>query len=327
MIPQRTRQGQGKERLVLIDGNAILHRAYHALPPLTTSKGEQIGAVFGFCSMLLKVIQDLKPDYLAVAFDRPKPTFRQQIYVGYQAQRPKMAEDLTLQVELVHRALETMGIPTYEVDGFEADDVIGTLARQAVAGVTVDSGNPLDSRKRIEIIIVSGDRDMFQLVSENIKIYAPIIGLTKTVLYDEKGVLEKYGIEPSQMVDFKALVGDPSDNYPGVAGIGPKTASSLLKCFSKLEQIYGNLDKLDKKLADKLVSARKEANLAKNLATIVTSVPIKLNLLKCRLGKLDKPKVVKLFEELEFKSLIPRLKGGQQVTEEEKESDKQMGLF
>lgn len=305
------------ERLILIDGNAILHRAYHALPPLTTSQGELVNAVFGFCSMLLRVIADLKPDYLVVTFDRPKPTFRKQLYVGYQAKRPKMAEDLTPQVDLVHQVLETMEVSVFEVDGFEADDVIGTLAKQ-----TQDSKL---KTQNLETIIVSGDRDLLQLVGERVKVYAPVSGLTQTVLYDEKAVEAKYGLKPSQIVDFKALVGDPSDNYPGVSGIGPKTASQLLQCFKTLEQIYQNLAKFSPKLAKSLSEGVEQAGLAKKLATIVSNVPIKLKLEDCRVENLDKPKVVKLFEDLGFKSLIPRLNGqnnGKTKDKKEKEPEK-----
>lgn len=310
------------KRFVLIDGHAILHRAYHALPPLTTSGGEEVGAVFGFTSMLLRVIADLKPEYLAVAFDRPRPTFRQKMYVGYQAKRPKMAEELKGQIEKVYQVLKTLGIPIYEMDGYEADDVIGTLVRQAPYNNKLYTG-----QAGIEVIIVSGDKDMFQLVGKNIKIYTPVKGLTQSVLYDETKVKAKYGMKPRQLVDFKALVGDPSDNYPGVAGIGPKTAVELLQKFGSLDNIYKNIKKVKPILAPKLKEGKESAVLSKKLATIVTKVPLKLDLKACRIHNYDHQKAQKLFEELEFKSLIGRLPGVKSEGEESGKKSKQIELF
>jgi len=312
------------EKFVLIDGNAILHRAYHALPPLTTSKGELVNAVFGFCSMLLKTIQDFRPSHLAVCFDRPKPTFRKKMFANYQAKRPKMAEDLIPQVALVHKVLEVMEIPIFEIDGYEADDVIGTIAAQAA------------KIKNLGTIIVSGDRDMLQLVSDRVKVYAPVKGLSEAKLYDEKAVLEKWGVLPSQVPDLKALMGDPSDNYPGVAGIGPKTAGELIKRFKTLEKLYEEIEKLEnEKTKEKLIKEEKAAVIAKQLATIVTDVPVSLNLEKCELSNLDREEVRRLMEELEFKILIPRLADrpdkkaeGQKVQrKEEKKEAEQIKLF
>ncbi|MDP3998891.1 MAG: 5'-3' exonuclease H3TH domain-containing protein [bacterium] len=323
------------EKLVLIDGHAILHRAFHALPPLTTSGGQQAGAVFGFCSMLLRVIQDLKPGFLAVAFDLPKPTFRQKLYANYQAQRPQMAEELSSQVEVVHQVLQVMEIPIFEKEGYEADDLIGTLAlaatgpvglhprptssvsasrRQIPAGARWGSPAPATPPPpRIEVIIVTGDRDMLQLVEERVKVYAPIKGITQTILYDEKLVEEKYGLKPSQWVDYKALMGDPSDNYPGVTGVGPKTAMNLLKKFGTLEKIYENPSQLPEKLASSLIRDKEKVDLAKKLAQIDIDVPLEFDLGKCRLKDLKNPKVENLFEEFEFKSLWKRINGGKQT--------------
>lgn len=323
-----------QKRLILIDGHAILHRAFHALPPLTTSRGQEVGAVFGFCSMLLRVIQDLKSDYLAVAFDLPKPTFRQKLYANYQAQRPQMAEELSSQVEVVHRVLETMKIPIFEKEGYEADDVIGTIARQASQDTKIlrdkdtkkkekKSPNILISQyPNIETIIVTGDRDMLQLVGEKVKVYAPIKGITQTILYDEKLVKEKYGLKPSQWVDYKALIGDPSDNYPGVAGIGPKTATDLLKEYVTLKKVYQNLHKLPERQARVLEEGRKQVELAKQLATLVTDVSLEFDLEECKLKDLKNPTVEKLFEELEFKSLIARLGGEKPKNQAEEKSPK-----
>jgi len=282
------------KRFVLIDGHAILYRAYHALPSLTTSKGELVNAVFGFCSMLLKIRDEISPSYFAVSFDLPKPTFRHKIFKNYQAQRPAMAEELSGQIEKVKKALKTLGIPIYEAEGFEADDVIGTLAKQA-------SG--------IETIIVTGDRDMLQLVDDHTKVYMLIKGISEATLYNEEKVEEKFGLVPNQLSDYKALIGDPSDNYFGVSGIGPKTAQELLSCFKTLEQIYKNLNKIDNKIKDKLDKGKEQAVLGKKLATIVQDVPVKLDLEKCRVETFNTAKTRKLFEALEFKSLISRLGG------------------
>ena len=291
------------DRLVLIDGNAILHRAYHAIPSLITSKGKLVNAVFGFCSMLLRIVKDLGPTHLAVCFDRPKPTFRKKMFANYQAKRPKMAEDLIPQVDLVHKVLAVMEIPVFEVDGFEADDVIGTLAKQAA-----NTQHSTLNTQKLETIIVSGDRDLLQLVSPEVKVLTPVKGLSEAKLYDEAAVFEKWGVTPSQIPDLKALMGDPSDNYPGVSGIGPKTAGELVKRFKTLEKLYEEMEKLENKtVKEKLQKEEKEAILAKQLATIITDAPVNLDLEKCRLPNLDREEVRRMMEKLEFKSLIPRL--------------------
>ena len=205
------------KRLVLIDGHAILHRAYHAFPStLKTRKGELVNAVYGFSRMLLTVLEDLKPQYLVVAFDLPQPTFRHQEYVGYQIQRPEMDKELFGQIERVYQIVKALNIPIFTAPGFEADDVIGTLAKQA---------------KNLEVMIVTGDRDIMQLVNKKVKVYSPRKGFAEPEIFDEKKVKEFLGITPQQVIDYKALTGDPSDNYPGVSGIGPKTAVKLLSRF------------------------------------------------------------------------------------------------
>lgn len=300
------------KRLVLIDGHAILHRAYHALPPLMTTKGEQVNAVFGFVSILLRVIHDLKPTHLVVAFDTPSPTFRNKIFKDYQAQRPKMDKELIPQIGIVHRVVEDLGIPIFELDGYEADDVLGSLAKQA------SISNNLD------VVIVTGDRDILQLVNEKVKVYMPVKGLSESKLYGEKEVEEKYRIASRQIVDYKALAGDQSDNYPGVAGVGPKTASVLLTRFQTLEEIYQHIDTIENEhLRKKLQESEESAELAKKLATIVTDVPVVFDPEKCTLLDFDRPNVRKLFEELEFRSLIPRLSGSnKQAIESKKQKAK-----
>lgn len=305
-----------KDVFIIIDGNAILHRAYHALPPLTTPDGTPTGAVYGFFSMLLKIIQDQKPKYLAVTFDRPKPTFRKALFVGYQAQRPKMADDLSGQVNIVHEILQNAGIPVYEVDGFEADDVIGTIAKK------VEKEN-----KKLKIIIVSGDKDMLQLVNEHTFVLAPVVGITKMVLYDKDGVVKKLGVSNNKVPDYKAIVGDPSDNYLGINGIGPKTAISLIEKYGGIEEIYKNIQKIEKdnpKLALKLAENQETALLGIKLATIVKDVPLSFSFSGCLYAKISRKNMKKGFEKYSIKSLIKR---ADEVLPEGLDEDKQLGLL
>lgn len=304
-----------KPRLVLIDGHAILHRAYHALPPLTNRSGELVNAVYGFCTILLKVIDDLKPKYLAVAFDLPKPTFRQDLFIGYQAQRPKMDEELSGQIEKVHRLVGAFGVPIYEVPGFEADDALATIALQATSP-TDFCGKGRQRRpsrintEKLEVVIVTGDKDLFQLVNKKVKLYMPIHGLSETQLFGEKEVEEKMGVEPNQIVDYKALVGDPSDNYPGVPGIGPKGAIDLIKKYGSIEKVYKSLGKINNlTLSEKLKIGKESAFLSKKLATVVTKVPIKLDLEKSRLKDFNRIEVIEVLKEFGFKSLVVRITG------------------
>lgn len=285
-----------KNKFVLIDGNAILHRAYFALPPLTTRRGQPVNAVYGFSTMLLKVINDLKPTHLAVTFDTEKPTFRHAEYVGYQAQRPRMESELSEQIEIVQEVIQSAGIPFFVAPGYEADDVIGTIAKKAA--------------KNMEVFIVTGDRDMFQLVGNRVKVYAPVKGLSEVHIFDTKEVKRELGVNPSQIVEYKGLVGDPSDNYPGVSGIGPKTAVSLLSRFKTIEGIYKNLKKLDARLVGKLASGHESAMLSQRLARIVTDVPVEFDFEKMKLvPTIGNKKLIEKFEELGFKSLVARLTG------------------
>jgi len=321
-----------KKRLVLIDGNAILHRAYHALPPLTTRSGELVNAVYGFASMLFKILSDLHPEYMAVAFDTAKPTFRQQEFIGYQAKRPKMVSELSEQIEKVHDLVKAFNIPIFEVEGYEADDVIGTLARK-VGGDKGNRGN-----KGIETIIVTGDRDLMQLVNERTSLYMPTRGLSEGQMVGVEEVKERMGIPPEQITDYKGLVGDSSDNYPGVPGVGPKTAVELLKKFQGIEEIYtwmsgggGGFGGFGENTIKKLAEGAESAILSKKLATIVTDVPVRLELKDCVTKDFDKEKVIAFFRQLGFKSLIGRVEGseGDEGGEGKKKegNDKQQSLF
>ncbi len=298
------------KRLVLIDGHALLHRAYHAFPlNLKTRKGELVNAVYGFTRILLTVLEDLKPDYLAVAFDLPKPTFRHQEYVGYQVQRPEMDKKLESQIKRVYEILGALNIPIFTQEGYEADDVIGTLARQAVE----NGERKKKESKKLGVIIVTGDRDMMQLIDKNVKVYAPKKGFSEPELFDEKKVKLFLGLTPQQIIDYKALIGDASDNYPGVLGVGPKTAVNLLSRFKSLKQIYQSLDKIESPLKEKLQKGKEAAFLSQKLATIVKNVPIKIDLKACRVHDYNRQKAIKLFEELEFKSLIDKLPEGKEL--------------
>ncbi len=320
------------KKLVLIDGNAILHRAFHALPPLTNKRGEPINAVYGLVSMLLRVITDLKPTHIAVAFDEKGPTFRHIALRTYQAQRPPTAEDLSSQFAKARAFLKAAGVPVYSMPGFEADDVIGTIASQgAQLPITnFQFSNKLKiqnskSQTLDEIIIVTGDRDQLQLVDDKLKIklYMPIVGLANAKLFGEAETKERMGVPPGQIDDFKALVGDPSDNYGGVTGIGPKTAIKLLTEFGSFEGIYKNLDKVPERIREKLEKGKAQGKLSKKLATIVRDVPVDLDFEAMGEWRIDSAEVLKLFDEFGFKTLTERVKSvGKQIDEE-----KQGALF
>lgn len=283
------------EKLILIDGNAILHRAYHALPPsLTTPDGQPVNAVYGFFGMFLKILEEQKPEYLIVCFDRAAPTFRQALFTGYHENRPQMADDLVSQVDIIHDVLTKMNVCMMGVDGYEADDLIGTMAHQA-------------AQAKMEVIVVTGDRDMLQLINSHVKVLMPILGITKMTLMDAKAVEEKYGVTPAQFIDYKALIGDASDNYPGVTGIGPKTAASLLQKLGTFENLYKHLDQVSAKIAGQLATDAEQAALAKKLATILTDAPITLEKKVCAVSGFDIPAAQAAFEALGIKSLQKRL--------------------
>lgn len=291
-------------KLILIDGHAILHRAYHAMPPFTTKRGEPIGAVHGFISMFLRVIQDLKPTHIAVAFDRKEPTFRHEEFKEYQAHRPEMDEDLEPQFDKAKDVISAFGIPIYDKAGFEADDVIGTLVKQAEKDVE-------------EVVIITGDKDILQLIDKKIKVYLPIRGLTKAQLVDQIGVKEKMGVTPKQIIDYKALVGDASDNYKGVPGIGPKTAESLLGEYKTFKNIYKNLAKISDPTAKKLKEGKKSGEMSLKLAKIVTDVDVKFDSKDAAVWSINNPKVIKLFQEFGFRTLTERVKKvGEQIEKE-----------
>jgi DNA polymerase-1 len=279
-------------KLVLIDGNAILHRAFHAMPPLTTRSGEPINAVYGLISMFLRVVQDLKPDAIAVAFDEKAPTFRHKEFKGYQAQRPPVADELSSQFEKARDFFKAARVPVYSMPGYEADDVIGTIA----------------DKSKEDVVVVTGDRDMLQLINDKVKLYMPVVGLTNAKLYGEVEAKERMGVPPDKIPDYKAMVGDPSDNYPGVSGIGPKTAEKLLEKYGSINNIYAHLLEIDPKVRQKLESKKDEAKLFHKLATIVRDVPVEINFEDMGKWKVDSPEVLTLFQKFGFKTLTERIK-------------------
>lgn len=309
------------QKLIIIDGNAILHRAYHAYPPLTNNKGMVINAVYGFFSMLFSIITDQKPDYVAVCFDMAAPTFRKAMFVGYHANRVELPEDFVPQIVLVHELLEKMNVGIFELEGYEADDLIGTLATRAVQssnsviaskakqshkdGIATSHSAPRNDD--VEVVIVTGDRDMLQLVNGKVKVMMPLLGITKTVTFDEKAVEEKYGVHPKQFIDYKALIGDASDGYPGVTGIGPKGAANLLKEYGTFENLYENIPNLPEKIALKLATDAEQAALAKKLATIETDVPTQFDLEKCSCSDFDISSLRNAFLDQGFNTLTKRL--------------------
>lgn len=293
-------------RLIIIDSNAMLHRAYHALPPLSTKQGEIVNAVYGFLLVFFKAIKELKPDFIAAAFDVPGPTFRHKTYELYKATRAKTPDDLSSQIPKIKDILKCFNIQIFEKEGYEADDVIGTIVeiaskKQAVLG--------------LETIIISGDLDTLQLVDENTKAFIPKKGLKETMLYDPGAVKERYqGLEPRQLTDFRALKGDPSDNIPGVFGVGEKTAINLLIQFGSLENIYREIaedsesaKKMKASLKEKLLKYKDQAFVSKKLAELDFNVPIIFDLESCRWGNYNEESVKKILQEYEFHSLVNRL--------------------
>src|ERR671911_2790757 len=229
------------ERLMLLDGYGLVYRGYFALPPLTTSKGDLVNGVFGFASIVLRGLQDLQPDYLAVSFDLPGPTFRHEQYAEYKATRARMPDDLRDQFPKVREVVKALRIPVYEMPGYEADDVIGTITRQ------------MEANENLETTIVTVDLDMLQLVTPRTRLMTTRSGVENTVMYDVARIEERFGLRPDQMIDYKALKGDPTANIPGVPGVGEKTAAKLVAQFGDLDSLYAKIDEVKPdKLREKL---------------------------------------------------------------------------
>ena len=281
---------------MLLDGYGLVYRGYFALPPLTTSRGELVNGVFGFASIVLRGIADLQPDYLAVSFDLPGPTFRHEQYAEYKATRQRMPDDLRDQFPKVREVVKALRIPVYEMQGYEADDVIGTITKQ------------LEGNENVETTIVTVDLDMLQLVTPRTRLMTTRSGVENTVMYDVAKIEERFGLRPDQMVDYKALKGDPTDNIPGVPGVGEKTAAKLIRDFGDLDTLFAQVGEVTpEKLRDKLVEHREQIEMGRELSRIVRDLPIELDLEAARLRDYDRDTVVRLFREYEFRTLIERL--------------------
>lgn len=308
--------------LLLIDANSIIHRSFHALPPFTVPSsaaakggepGRPSGALYGLASILLKLWREERPDYAAALFDRPEPTFREKKYAEYKAQRPAAPNELISQIIEAHSLFAAFGIKTFEAPGYEADDLIATLAEK------------FRGADGLRIVILTGDRDTLQLVEDD-KVVVRMFktGVSDTVVYNREAVAEKYGLEPSQLTDYKALVGDPSDNIKGVPGVGPKTATEALNRFGSLENIYKNLHE-DEKIAKRFGPFRKEAELARELVALDRQAPLQLNGLEelraAAAGEQDAA-IAGYFRKFGFETLWKRLSGETEVNE--KKSAKQV---
>jgi DNA polymerase-1 len=286
------------ERLLLLDGNGLIYRGYYALidQPLTTSKGELVTAVFGFTNIVLRAIADVHPDRIAVAFDLGKPTFRHERYAEYKATRTRMPDDMRDQIPKVRDVVRALGLPVYEREGFEADDVIATLTGQAEAA-------------DLEVTILTGDLDMLQLVTERTRLMVSLRGgVANTVAYDLAKIEERWGLRPDQMLDYKSLKGDPTDNIPGIPGVGEKTASKLIATWGSLDTLYEHIDEvMPEKLRPLLEEHRESVLESRELMRLVRDVDVVLDPERGRVGEYEREAVVRLFREFEFRTLIDRL--------------------
>lgn len=294
------------ERLLILDSNSLLNRAFYAIPPLTNSEGIHTNAVYGFTNMLFKMKEEIKPDYIVAAFDRKAPTFRHKEYEDYKAGRKKMPPELAEQFPLIKEVLNLLAINIYEIDGFEADDIIGTLAKFAESN-------------GIEVFIVTGDRDALQLASDNIKVVITKKGVTETAVYNREAFEEEFGVTPTQYIDVKGLMGDKSDNIPGVPGVGEKTAFKLISTYGSMEGVLSNINEISgKKLKENLETYSEQAIFSKKLATIMTEVPIDFDLDDIKSQEnYNREELKKLLFKLQMKSLLAKLPGEDVVEEEE----------
>ncbi|WP_414429660.1 DNA polymerase I [Anaerosalibacter bizertensis] len=282
-------------RLMIIDGSSLLHRGFYALPLLSTKDGIYTNGVYGFLTMFYKITEEYEPDYISVAFDKKAPTFRHLEYDFYKANRQKSPNELSLQFPILKEVLSAMNINQIEIEGYEADDIAGTIAK-------------FGEEKGLEVILVTGDRDYLQLASEKSKVLVTKKGITELEIFDNKIIMDKYGIKPEQFIDLKGLMGDQSDNIPGVPGIGEKTGLKLIKEFGSMENIYENIEKVSgKKRKESLIEYRQQAFMSKKLGEIVTNVPIELDMEKFIVKEPNWEKLKELYEKLEFKSLLDKI--------------------
>jgi DNA polymerase-1 len=286
------------DKLIIIDSNALLHRSFHALPPLKTKTGQETGATYGFLLTLFKAIDDIKPQYIVACFDIKGPTFRHEMFDDYKAKRPPTPTGITTQIPLTKEVLEAFKIPVFAKEGVEADDLIATICK-------------LLQKESVEVYILTGDMDNLQLVNEKIKVYTLGKGIKDTIIYNIDKVKERYGVGPDQMVDFKALVGDPSDNIPGVEGVGKKTAAEIIQRYNNIKNLYEELSTdtavLKPKVKEALKNNKESAIMSYQLAKMKNNVDINFNLESCKFGNLNKKEVEQKLLGLEFNSLINKL--------------------
>jgi DNA polymerase I len=304
-----------KKKFIIIDALALAYKAYFAFisRPLTTSSGEPTSAVYGFLTQVLKVLEDHKPDYIAVAFDSKEKTFRHERYEGYKSSREKMPDDMIPQIDRIKSIIDSLNIPYYILPRFEADDIVGTAVKIAES-------------KGFDSFAVTPDKDYFQLVTDNVKVIRPGRSTDEAIIYDKQKVIDDLGFEPKFMIDYLAIVGDSSDDIPGVKGIGPKGAVPLIQKYGTIENIYQHIDEIDKAgIKNKLIESKDNAFLSKELATIHSDVPLIFDFEKAKFSNPDIEKVKEIFLELEFKNLFTRLmkiyQSGKQRSEEEIISD------
>jgi DNA polymerase I len=290
------------KRILLIDANSIIHRSFHALPPFTTPEGKPSGALYGLASILLKLWRETRPDYAAALFDRPEPTFRDKKYAAYKAQRPPAVDELIAQIVGAHELFNAFGITTFEKPGFEADDLIATFAER------------FKQEKDTQVVILTGDRDTLQLVEGDAVVVETFNkGVSDTTIYDEAGVVAKYGLAPAQLIEYKALMGDTSDNVKGVPGVGPKTATELVQKYGSVEAMYKKLERDpegDPKLAQKLGPYRKEAELSRELVILERHVPMDIPEIGALATEEAAERVKAYFEKMGFATLLGRLANG-----------------
>ncbi len=297
-----------QKKFVIIDGHALIYRGYYALPPLSTKKGELVNAVYGFTTILLNMLQKLRPDYLAVSFDLKGPTFRHEAYEDYKATRKETPDDLISQVPRIRQVVGAFQIPVFEKEGFEADDCIATLAKK------------IENYPEVDLLILTGDMDLTQLVNEQVKVLSPLTGFNEVKTYDADAVVEKYGVRPDQMVDYKALVGDTSDNILGVQGVGKKTAAKLLQEYETLEGIFEHLDEIKGALHDKLEFGEDVAMKSKELVQLRFDAPMDFDLEACTTHEVDGTQIRLLFGELEFSRLIQKFEDLQDMWQKENQT-------
>lgn len=302
-------------KLLLIDSHAVIHRAFHSIPKTLTYQGRPINAMYGFYSMLFSALDQLNPKYLAFCLDAPGPTFRDKEYIAYRTQRKPTDPDLKHQFPIIIDSLNQSTLTHFSLGGYEADDLLATLSTK------------VSQKDKITTYIITGDKDLMQLVNPKVKLFMPVKGLSQIQIYNSKAVFDRLGVKPSQIVDLKALMGDPSDNYPGVSGIGPKTAQILLEKYKNLDNVYKNLNDIKPKIREKLIKDKDNAYLSQKLAQLETSVPIKFSLKKARLTTKKINQLIKVLKIYNFKSLISRFSKKYQISYKPQIDKNQQTLF